>query len=208
MRVLAALIVFASLRADAHPVRDFDDYYKPPPTCPRTGSWAKLARCQFKEVNELRVLQDLPAAKLVSYVPKGYAAGTKRLELYVLSKGSWTKTGFYAETNPQSELLGFESVNAETYRLDMGYAAATWVTLDEVNTRPALLRRRFTYYCSVTNGCRSVLSSCDVLVHGKAVAMFKGTVKWTRGNDFEIRGDASATNRYCTKPPNLIEGES
>jgi hypothetical protein len=45
-----------------------------------------------------------------------------------------------------------------------------------------------------------------VLVRGKAVSTFRGVPSWT-GSKIEIRGDGRGTNRYCTKPPNLIEDE-
>jgi hypothetical protein len=210
MRVLAAALILlatatAFAKKPARPRFDDDDYYyKPAPQCPKTGTWAKLQKCQFREATDVQLLRDLPTAKLVAYAPRGYTAGMKRLELYLLANGAWTKSGFYAETSPSAELIAFEVVAGDVFRLDMGYASSTWVTLDEMNTRPAMLRRRYTYFCSMTHGCRSVLSACDVLVHGKAVSTFHGDVKWT-GTQLEIRGDGRGTNRYCTKPPNLIE---
>ena len=199
------LLATATAFARKPPPRfDDDDYYKPTPQCPKTSTWAKLQKCQFANAEDVKLLRDLPNAKLVAYALRGYNAQQRRLELYVLAKSGWMKTGFYAETSPNAELLGFEAVAGDVFRLDMGYASSTWVTLDEMNTRPAMLRRRYTYFCSMTHGCRSVLSACDVLVHGKAVSTFHGDVRWT-GTQLEIRGDGRGTNRYCTKPPNLIE---
>ncbi|HEY5946870.1 MAG TPA: hypothetical protein VIV40_15310, partial [Kofleriaceae bacterium] len=107
MRWLVLMIVVASLPAHAHPVRIDRDFYKPEPACPRTASWAKLARCQFKTL-KIELLQDLPTAKLVAYQAPGYERGTKHLELYLLANGAWVKSGFYADTNAQSELLAFK----------------------------------------------------------------------------------------------------
>ena len=200
MRWLPLLIVLASLRADARPARLDDDYYKPAPVC-RQANWQKFARCQFKNM-KLAVIHDLPAAKLVGY-ESNYARGSQRLELYLLSSGSWVKSSFYAETNQNSELLGFQSVTGEAYRLDVGFAQSTWVTLDEVGTRPAILRRSYTYVCSIAKACRTVQTSCDVPVHGKAVASFRGVPKWD-GNELRVSGVAQNTNRYCPAPPNLV----
>jgi hypothetical protein len=204
MRWLPVLIVLASMRADARPARLEDDYYKPEPTCPRGASWQKFARCQFKKL-KFELVQDLPAAKLVSY-ELTYVKGSKRLELYLLSGGAWIKSGFYAEANASSELLAFQPVSGDAYRIDVGFASATWVSLDEVSSRPAILRRSYTYVCNLANACRTVQTSCDVLVHGKAVASFRGVPKWD-GHDLRLGGVAQNTNRYCPSPPSLVPPE-
>jgi hypothetical protein len=201
MRWLPLLIVLGSLRADAHPARFEDDYYKPQPVCPPAASWSKFAACAFKKT-KIEILQDLPAAKLIAYEP-GYAKGSKRLELYLLAGKAWVKSGFYSETNASTELLAFAPLGGDAYRIDVGFASATWVSLDEVGSRPAILRRSYTYACTATNGCRTVQTSCDVLVHGKAVATFRGVPKWD-GRELRVRGIAQNTNRYCAAPPNLV----
>jgi hypothetical protein len=207
MRWLAALIVLASLDASARPRRDDDFYYdrelyKPPKPCKRTANWTKHARCQFKTLDNVTMLHDLPGAKLVAY--DAGADGRRRLELYLMSSGAWVKSGFYAETNPSAELLDFAALPDDTYRIDMGYANATHVTLDEVGSRPAMLRRQYTHFCSITHGCRTAHTSCDVLVHGRTVATFRGTAM-SNGGTVQILGDSRATNRYCVKPAGLVE---
>lgn len=109
----------------------------------------------------------------------------------------------HGETNATSELLGFRVLAPDTYRIDLGEANPTWVTLDEVSARPALVKRQYTYVCA-SAGCRAVMTSCDVLVRGKAVATFRGEPVWN-GSTLPLRGDARNTNRYCTRPPQLID---
>ena len=217
MRWLAVLLVVAALPADARPVRDLDrDFrfeklglkhklkYKQPPPCPATTRWSKFERCQLKHIKVLERLHDAPTVKLVAYTYPGYPAGHKRIELYLLHDKTWVNSGFYAESNPTSELLRFAPVNGDTFRVDMGYANQTWVTLDEVSSRPAMLRRQYSYFCSVQHGCRTVMTACDVLVHGKAVSTFRAVPK-LKGAAVELYGDGRGTNRYCVKPANLIE---
>jgi hypothetical protein len=208
MRWLPLLVVLASLRADARPVRrdlDFDDEYRPPPKCAATSSWSKFARCQLKTV-KFELLHDLPTAKLVAY-ELSPARASKRLELYVLSANAWIKSSFYSETNATSELLAFQTLAPDTYRLDVGHASSTWVTLDEVSQRPAQLRRQFTYVCSATIGCRQALTSCEVLVYGKAVASFRAEPIWD-GRTLKLRGDVRNTNRYCAAPRGMLVEDS
>lgn len=198
MRWLPLLIVLACPRAEARPAR-LGEYYQPPPGCGATPSWPKFARCQFAKT-KFELVHDLPTAKLVS--SDSYARGNKQLALYLLVNGKWTKSGFYAETNATNELLGFQALGKNAFRIDLGFASSTWVTLDEVSARPAILRRLLVYVCS-PNGCRTVQTSCDVLVHGKAVASFRGVAKWD-GRELRVAGVAQNTNRYCAVPQNLV----
>lgn len=202
--VVLGCVLAGALRADAKPARprhdfDLDDRYKPPPVCKPTSDWSKFSRC-FLARAAFELVKDLPAAKLVAVDPG--TRGTKRLELYVLANKAWMKTSFYAETTPTIELLAFVVLADATYRLDMGHANASWVTLDEVGTRPALLRRTFTYVCSAAT-CRQVLTGCEVLVHGKAVASFRGEPIWD-GRMLKLRADTRNTNRYCTVPRSIL----
>jgi hypothetical protein len=203
MRWLALFVVLASLRADAKPRRvDRDDDYRPPPVCRGEARWKKFAACQLRTAT-FAILHDLPKAKLVAVELPVHSRGGKRLELYVLGTSGWIKASFYAETTA-SELLAFLELASDTFRLDVGSASHTWVSLDQTSSRPALLKRQITFVCSSDGVCRNVVSGCELIVHGKAVALFRGVPQW-EGSSLMIRGDARSTNRYCPKPPALID---
>ncbi len=202
MRALPLLIVLAGLRADAHPVRD-DNPFRPQPACRRDTSWKKFSSCQLRRT-KFELLQDLPKAKLVAVDLQSVSRVGKRLELYLLRADGWVKAQFHAETNSTTELLEFIELPFDVYRLDVGFTSQTWVSLDEVSSRPAIIKRRMTYVCSPTGICRNVTAGCEVIVHGKAVALFRGVPQWD-GSNLALRGDARNTNRYCVKPPQLID---
>lgn len=204
MRWLPLVIVLASLHADARPRRiDIDDAPVPAPACRSEASWKKYAACQLRGAR-FEILHDLPAVKLLAVALPGPSRRDDRLELYVRSDGAWAKVALHAVTNATSELLAFHELATDTYRLDLGFANHTWVSLDQASSRPAILKRQLTYVCSLATGCRSAVTGCDVIVHGKAVALFRGEAQWD-GKVLTIRGDARSTNRYCTKPPTLID---
>ncbi len=188
--------------AGAHPRRpDADQPIVPRQPCLSTPDWKKFASCQFGS-HQIEVLHESATSKLVTYAIDP-ARGSKRLELYVLQNGNWLKLGLYAETNASTELVAFKPLAGNAYRLDMGFASSTWVTLDEVGSRPAVIRRGYSYVCGATIGCPSVVSSCDLLVHGKSVASFRGAVTWD-GRSLRVNGIAQNTNRYCPAPPGLV----
>lgn len=202
--VVAALaLVLAPRTGDTHPVRIDRELRRPlQPPCPRTRSWTTFSRCIFKG-QQHRVIAGASGAKLVS-LDAGDSPEVRRLELYLLAKDTWVRSNFYVETSTTAELIGFSPLPDASYRIDMGYTTATWVTLDEVGAQPALIRRLYTYVCSADRGCGSAMIGCDVLVRGRAVATFRGEPRWD-GNVLQIRGDGRNTNRYCTRPGNLVD---
>ena len=225
MRWLAlAIVLAAALRADARPVRDddfihddvFDDRFvprrlkkrpstkprkPPPPPCKPNTEFKQFMACQFKGWS-LEILHEVPAAKLLTIRAPGEHA-RKQLALYLLVDKNWVRAGVYAELNDSTDLLSFKQIDG-AYRVDLGFTNHTWVTSDDITSQPAMLRRTHTYICELENAaCRSVQSSCDVLVRGRTIATFRGTVKWN-GKDLKVRGDDRNTNRYCVKPPPIM----
>ena len=219
MRWLALAIVLASLRADARPPRHDDDFFDgsdrflpsrlkgkkprppkpPPPPCKPTASFDKFMRCNFASW-KYELVQDLPGAKLIAMTVAVQPRMRKQLAMYVLvNKTNWQQVGLHLELNDTSELLSFKQLGG-AYRIDLGFANPQWITVDEFTSHPAIVKRTYTYICDQNAACRSVQSSCDVLVRGKVHATFRGTVVWN-GKDLKLRGDDRFTNRYCTKPP-------
>ena len=171
--------------------------------CTRSPTWEKFARCHFRD-RKHEVVKDLPSAKLVAFDAGRPDRVSTQLSLYVLSRGVWSDVGFHAQLNGTNELLGIEVIAPDTYKLLLGYATPSWVTVDEVTNRPALLRRTFTYVCEPIRRCLQTMTSCEVLVHGKAVASFRGEAIWN-GLSLRLRADTRNTNRYCAPPHNLVE---
>lgn len=204
MRWLPVLLVLVSLKADARPVRpvDLDDLHRTPPRCPATNSWQRFTRCQLKHLT-FELLRDLPAAKLIAVGGSGGSA-RKRLTLFLLAGTQWVESSFRGDVTATSELLAFTKLASDTYRVDVGHASPTWVTLDEVTQRPAVLRRAVTHVCVATSGCRQTVTACEVLVNGKAIAGYRGEPVWD-GNSLKLRADVRNTNRYCIAPRNLVD---
>jgi hypothetical protein len=171
--------------------------------CTRSPAWEKFAACQFR-ARKHEVVQDLPNAKLVAFDASRPDRVSTELALYVHTGGAWVDVGFRAQLNGTNELLGIEVIAPDTYKLVLGYATPSWVTVDEVTNRPALLRRTFTYVCEPIKRCLQTMTSCEVLVHGKAVASFRGEAIWN-GRSLRLRADTRNTNRYCAAPHNLVE---
>lgn len=207
MRPLLVVLAFAlaSGRAEARPRNDFvDEERVSARRCPATSSWRAFAGCQLEKL-KFELVTDLPAAKLIAFDP-GYSRPTKRLALYLLGDKGWVATALSVDLGETSEMLSSSPLQDGAHRIDIGHAVPIWVTLDETSQRPALLRRRITHVCNVNIGCPQVQTSCELLVHGKVIASYRGTPRWD-GRTLKVRGDLRNTNRHCTLPAHLLDDE-
>jgi hypothetical protein len=171
--------------------------------CTRSPTWDKLVRCQIG-ARKHEIVKDMPDAKLVSFDTSRPDRPSQQLALYAFSGGTWSHVGFHVELNATNELLDVQRIAPATVKVVLGYSTPSWITVDEVTNRPALLRRTFTYVCQPTRLCLQTLTSCEVLVHGKTIASFRGEAIWN-GLSLRLRADTRNTNRYCTPPHNLVD---
>jgi hypothetical protein len=172
--------------------------------CVRNQSWEAFVRCAFPR-QRVEVAQEFANGKLVKFVSSA-RADVASLGFYVRRDGAWSQIGFHASIGPSNELLAAQEIAPDTYRIDIGFAGAQFVTLDQIGTRPALIRRRFTYVCPQTRGCQHVVTRCEVLVHGKMIGGYRGDVVWN-GSGVVLRADVSAQNRYCMPPRHVLVEE-
>jgi hypothetical protein len=168
-----------------------------PLACGRHQSWDAFTRCAFPK-RRVEVAQDFGNGKLVRF-PDHLRQDIATLGLYVRRDGVWSQTGFHATINASTELLGAQAVAPDTYRVDMGFVSRMAVTIDQISTRAAIIRRRFSYVCPPARSCQQVVSHCELLVNGKMIAGYRGDVVWN-GSAFVLRADVRAQNRYCPPP--------
>lgn len=183
MRWVLVLVVSASAPALAKDA----DLSK---TCPPVSTWDTMWRC-LETRGSVHVVHDLPDAKLVAYT----LTATTRFELYVRD-GSWKQLRSGWTTNTKSELLNFGTY-PDGYRVDIGTAFETIVRIDPaLDFVPVVVKRINTSLCSRKGVCRTVTTSCDMLVRGRSHGRFRGTPVW-KGERLLVRGDASNTGTHC-----------
>jgi hypothetical protein len=199
-RLGVLLLVLGSAAVDAHPVsgRELRDPFtnQPSSPCEASKAWSKVTACHTRQGTTVSVLYELEGAKLVSLRYPSREDAT--LHLYLLDNGIWHRQSFYAATNANSELLSFKPTDRAGYRLDVGMTNPTSVMIDEVSPTKALLKRILTTECRRGVGCRTLVTSCDVLVDGRAYWSFRGTVVWSEGNAVKIAGDTRFSGKLCT----------
>lgn len=161
-------------------------------SCPRVATWDAMQRC-LETRGDVFVVHDLPDAKLVGYT---LAPTTTRLELYVLDGTTWKLLSPGWTTNATSELINFGTY-ADGYRVDIGMAFETRIRIDPaLDFSPVLIKRINTSLCPRKSYCRSVVTSCDMLVRGRSHGRFRGTPVW-KGDRLFVRGDVSTTGTHC-----------
>ncbi len=150
----------------------------------------------------MAIVREVDGAKLVAL--HDGSATDSTLGLYVLERGRWTRQAFYASASANSELLAFERTTEPGYRMDVGMVTPTSVRLDDVSPTKVVLRRVLTTECRPQKGCRTVISSCDVYVDGKAYWFFHGRVAWKKDGVVKVAGDTRFAGALCTPPRTLI----
>lgn len=207
MRVLGALLVVVGMAtAHAQPARQRSDELKDPfvriSPCDASKVWAKVTSCLTRQGHKVAVLHETETAKLLAL--RGDRTTDATLGLYLLERGRWTRQGFYASTNSNTELLAFNPTEQAGYRIDVGSAVSTSVQLEGGSPMKAILRRVFTTECRTGRGCRTITTSCDVLVDGKALWAFRGRMIWTATGAVKVAGDTRIAGRHCTPPKTVI----
>jgi hypothetical protein len=205
MRALGAVLVVVGMAtAHAHPVRidGLNDPFARTSPCEVSKVWSKVTSCLARQGYKISVLHETDDAKLVAL--RGDRATDATLGLYMFQHGAWTRQGFYASTNANTELLAFERSDKAGYRMDIGTTMSTNVQVEEGVPRPAILRRIFTTECRTRGGCRTIFTSCDVLVDGRAFWAFRGRLIWAGNGQVRVAGDTRIAGMLCTPPKSLI----
>lgn len=205
MRALEALLlVVGTATAHAHPVGMLKDPFGPryDASCDVSKTWTKVTACLARQGQRVSIVREVDGAKLVAL---RYGSATDAtLGLYLLEGGRWTRQAFYASSNATSELLAFRKTTERGYRMDVGTVLSTSVQLDDVSPTKAVMRRVLTTECRPQKGCRTVITSCDVYVEGKAYWFFHGQPAWKSDGAVRVAGDTRFAGTLCMPPRTMI----
>jgi hypothetical protein len=168
--------------------------------CDGNRSWSDVLKCTGT-YGDAKLAKALPHARVV-HIPgrrddKPSAPG---VYLFVEEHGAWHLGGLY---EGEAEVLGLARVTLGShaaYRVDLGDSLHMQMSVDDVTSTPAVYVRREQLYCSgLGYSCSTVMTACDVLVGGKAIATFRGTVT-SKDTTLHIAGDRTRAGRDCDQP--------
>lgn len=206
MKAAVAIVMLVASVAGASPMLDDDFIESPMPmrkrvfSCPSNTSWQKLQHC-LETRDKVVILYDFANAKLIRL--HGRITAQPSLFLYMRVDNQWTRTSFYGDLGPSGELLSVTSLRDNAYRIEMGVAYPSSVSLDDVTTVPALLRRKTTYMCTARGQCHAAITMCELSVRGKAYWTFRGKPVWD-GKLLRVAGDTTNAGPQCEMPPSML----
>lgn len=152
-----------------------------------------------QKFGDAKVERTLPHAQLVRIPKRDTSPTAPGYYLFIEDHGKWQIAGM---REGSGELFGFDSVKLGThtaYHFELGISDRTEISLDDITTSPAVLVRREQVYCGDTGyRCSIVMTACDVLVGGKAIATFRGTVTW-KNDMLHIAGDRAQARGECAQ---------
>jgi hypothetical protein len=168
--------------------------------CPGNDSWDRVAQC-IRRQSSFQLERDAAAIKVVNIAP-GMAGRHSLSGIYVYRfDKKWTLHGVLRVYQPR-ELLRFERITfgAHTgYRLDVGITTNMPFSFDDETMIPGVLRQQLTLLCFDEGGCQQIVTACDLLVHGKAYASFRGTLRYVE-RQLRVVGDRRHAGAMCAQP--------
>lgn len=173
--------------------------------CPGGPDWAKIAAC-VKRQGDFKLVRDEKTVKLVELPQQARIGG---LYLFMHDGKTWQLRG---ELHVWQELdvLGFTRVaygKHSGYRVDAGMAMQTSHSFDGETSIPATLRQQYALVCFEDSfGCTQVMTSCDLLVHGKAYNSFRGKLVYAN-KELRVVGDRGSAGNYCQQPELVLRDQ-
>lgn len=174
--------------------------------CPANAEWSNVAQCIRRHV-KFTFVRDESELKIIDINADGggYYGG---VYIYRHDK-QWTLRG-QMRLYQQHEILGvqhatFGSKGAE--RVDVGLAGAMPFAPDGENVvAQGVFRQRITAVCfEGAAGCSQLITSCDLLLHGKAYNSFRGTLTY-KNDALGVAGDHTNEGQFCHQPEIMSGG--
>lgn len=158
--------------------------------CSTEPTWDDIRACVDQQ-GRSTIAQSLPHARLLRVAHEGDKHTD--LALFVETKG-WRLAGLDEDAG---ELLDFQRITLgtrEAYRIDLGSSE---------HDEDRIIQRHEQRYCTGAGyRCSSVMIACDMLVGGKAIATFRGTVTW-QDDHLHVAGDRTRAGDECEQPADV-----
>lgn len=208
MRTTALLVILMLLAADATARRIV--IMDPPivTACPGGKTWDIVQACLARQ-GKLTMERTLPAAKLVRLVQNNdgrpFDAG---VYLYVQRADKTWGVGGMFEGNAYTiiDLKPLTIAGHQGYQLDIGQITRTHVSLDGATSVRAVIATKRVLFCAGDrHGCPDATTQCDVMIRGKTLWTFRGTVAFEPGKAV-VRGDRSYGGQVCVPTRDVFLG--
>lgn len=173
--------------------------------CPGGSDWVKVSGC-IKRQGDFKLVRDEKAVKLVQL---SRAARLGGLYVFMHDGKSWQLRG-ELRVDQDADLLRFERVafgKHAGYRVDVGIAMNTSLSRDGETVVPAVLRQQFALLCFEDRAsCLEVMTSCDLLVRGRAYNAFRGKLAYAN-KQLSVVGDRRRAGEYCEQPELVLDDQ-
>jgi hypothetical protein len=167
--------------------------------CPGGKSWDVVQACLARQ-GKLTFERTLPAARLVRVVQnndgKPFDAG---VYLYLQrADKSWQIGGMYeGHSYAILALKPLTIAGHQGYQLDIGQLVRTQVSIDGATSVPVVIATKRVLLCAGDHhGCPDVTTQCDVMIRGKVLWTFRGTMAFEPGK-VVVNGDRRFGGKVC-----------
>jgi hypothetical protein len=177
--------------------------------CPDGKSWSAVETC-LRAQGTITIERSLPKAKLVHVMQErtGGEIDDAGVYLYIArADGSWAIGGMFdGGSFSVMDLAPLTIANHAGYKLDIGQIMRTTISLDGVTSMPAIVATKRVLFCSGSSyGCPDATTQCDVIVHGKTLWTFRGTITFEPGVA-RVVGDRTKGGAVCVPTEQVYLG--
>ncbi len=195
--LIVTFIVLGAARAEALVVMDPGMAH----ACPQGKTWDIVEKC-LKQQGTVKLLRSAKGVRLIGLRQRqGQSMVDAGAYLYVERAGRWQLGGQFESNGGDYELLEFRAFTANKhagFRIDIGQSSLTGVQQSDGTVAIGTLRIHHVMFCNALGWmCTDVPVSCEVLVRGKAVFVFRGALQ-IADNVVEVHGDRGYAGPPCS----------
>lgn len=206
--VVVACILGTAVAADARRRREFDPGDFPVEPCGSGKTWPIVKKCLDK-TGSIEIIHQTDKTRTITITPKHSTNGSgKRVLLYAQNATGWSRTSLsmFPATSADLRVDKFTVPTGDAVRVDMVSTSRTSFTLTPSTTSVrGVLRRTFTTVCIPGNWeCRTLMTSCEAYVRGKAYWSFHGELVWHASLGLRMRGGRTAAGGLCKPSESLM----
>jgi hypothetical protein len=167
--------------------------------CRTPGTWNQMAAC-VRRFGPFKVLHATADLKLISVGPVDDDFGIGGRYVFARHQNRWQYTGALGSEYKVDKISTEQFEGHKVHRLDLSRAAREAVPFADGVTQWGWVTERLAMFCSPEAVyCESIVTSCDVVVRGKTLNRFRGTISYIKDGEMAVQGDRGLAGNGCTQ---------
>jgi hypothetical protein len=166
--------------------------------CRNLPSWQRVQAC-VRRFGKFKVVHSTSDMKLISVTLPEDNFGVAGQYLFALHANRWRLNGTVGSEYTIDNVATAHFEGHKLHRLDLSRADRREISLADGVTRPGWFTERLAMFCAPEAFCESIVLSCDVVVRGKTLHRFRGTIVFDKNGEIRVLGDRTLAGDMCAQ---------